>query len=343
MPITLDASTKPLEVDADDAVVIDVDEDSWLLARPDATTISLLPSVMRSSRDPMERAAVWNNLRSAFEIGGATPEDVLAVAVVAIPDETSDEPLSFNGWASSPSKMLLMEWLVAKVAPLAGDPRAALGALHQACLARATTADPGSTVQLAAFQGAIASCDTPEEVSSWLTGDVPEGIHADLSLRWRLLVRLAALGGTDRAALDRLLAEEPTATSRVDHARAVASLPDDEAKAWAWGRFTGAEDVPNYELQATGQGMWVPGQEHLTTPYVERFFADLPSTPSHRSGWVLADAACWFFPLTSQDPHTVRQAGRLAGDESLDLSLRRQLRVMADELERRLAVRAVPA
>ena len=209
VPITLDASTTPLEVDADDAVVIDVDEDSWLLARPDATTISLLPSVMRSSRDPMERAAVWNNLRSAFEIGGATPEDVLAVAVVAIPDETSDEPLSFNGWASSPSKMLLMEWLVAKVAPLAGDPRAARWALHQACLARATTADPGSTVQLAAFQGAIASCDTAEEVSSWLAGDVPEGIHADLSLRWRLLVQLAALGGTDRAALDRCLPRSP--------------------------------------------------------------------------------------------------------------------------------------
>ena len=187
-------------------------------------------------------------------------------------------------------------------------------------------------MQLAAFQGAIASCDTADEVSQWLTGDVPDGIDVDLSLRWRLLVQLAALGGTDRAALDRLLAEEPTATSRVDHARAVASLPDDAAKAWAWSRFTGAEDVPNYELQATGQGMWVPGQEHLTTPYVERFFADLPSTPSHRSGWVLADAACWFFPLTSRDPGTVRLADRLAGDESLDLSLRRQLRVMADEL-----------
>ncbi len=343
LPVVLDAPTTPLEVGEDEAVVIDVDETSWLLARPDATTISLLPSVMRSSRDPMERSAVWNNLRSAFELGGATPEDVLAVAVVAIPDETSDEPLSFNGWASSPSKMLLMEWLVSKVAPLAGDPRAAHEALHQACLARATTGEPGSTVQLAAFQGAIASCSSADEVSRWLAGGVPDGVDLDLSLRWRLLVQLAALGGTDRASLDSFLADEPTATSRVDHARAVASLPDDAAKAWAWGRFTGAEDVPNYELQATGQGMWLPGQEHLTTPYVERFFADLPTTTSHRSGWVLADAACWFFPITSGEPGTVHLAERLAGDESLDLSLRRQLRIMADELRRRLTARAVPA
>ncbi|WP_457206956.1 aminopeptidase N [Nocardioides sp. P5_C9_2] len=343
VPVTLSSEATPLDVGADEAVVIDVDESSWLLARPDATTISLLPSVMRSSRDPMERSAVWNNLRSAFELGGATAEDVLAVAVVTLPDETSDEPLSFNGWASSPSKMLLMEWLLTKVAPLATDPRAALEALHQACLARATTAEPQSTVQLAAFQGAVASCRSTEELGRWLGGTVPDGIDVDLSLRWRLLVRLAALGGTDRTTLDRFLAEQPTATSRVDHARAVASLPDDASKAWAWGRFTGVEDVPNYELQATGQGMWLPDQEHLTTPYVERFFTDLPQTPSHRTGWVLADAACWFFPITSRDPATVNRADRLSGDESLDLSLRRQLRVMADELRRRQDARSVPA
>jgi aminopeptidase N len=343
VPVVLDAATTPLEVGEDEAVVIDVGEDSWLLARPDATTVALLPSVMRSTTDPMERSAVWNNLRSAFELGGASPEEVLAVAAVTIPDETSDEPLSFNGWASSPSKMLLMEWLVSKVAPLAADPTEALEALHRACLARATTAEPGSTVQLAAFQGAVASCRSGEAVSRWLGGEVPDGVDVDLSLRWRLLVQQAALGATDRSSLDAALAQEPTATSRVDHARAVASLPDETAKAWAWGRFTGVEDVPNYELQATGQGMWVPGQEHLTAPYVDRYFDDLPSTTSHRSGWVLADAACWFFPLTSQDPATVDRATRLAEDESLDLSLRRQLRVMADELRRRLAARPGPA
>ncbi|KRF32386.1 aminopeptidase N [Nocardioides sp. Soil805] len=343
VPMTLDSEATALEAGEDDAVVIDVDENSWLVARPDATTISLLPSVIRSSRDPMERSAVWNNLRSAFEVGGATAEDVLAVAVVAIPDETSDEPLSFNGWASSPSTMLLMEWLLTKVAPLANDPRAALESLHQACLARATTAEARSTVQLAAFQGAVASCRSTDELERWLDGHVPDGVEVDLGLRWRLLVRLAALGGTDRRTLDRFLADEPTATSRVDHARAVASMPDDESKAWAWARFTGVEDVPNYELQATGQGMWLPDQEHLTTPYVDRFFADLPATPSHRTGWVLADAACWFFPITSRDPETVHRAARLADDGTLDLSLRRQLRVMADELQRRQDARRVSA
>ncbi|MCU1692971.1 MAG: hypothetical protein JWM64_2062, partial [Frankiales bacterium] len=73
----------------------------------------------------------------------------------------------------------------------------------------------------------------------------------------------------------------------------------------------GIEDVANYELQAAGQGMWQAGQEDLTEAYVDRFFTDLPGTAAHRSGWLLADAACWFFPLTSLDEETVARAEAL--------------------------------
>ena len=72
--------------------------------------------------------------------------------------------------------------------------------------------------------------------------------------------------------------QEPTGQSRVEHTRATASLPDEEAKAWAWQRFTGEVDVPNYELEAAGLGMWRVGQEHLTEPYVDRYFDELPDT-----------------------------------------------------------------
>ena len=104
----------------------------------------------------------------------------------------------------------------------------------------------------------------------------PTGSTLDLDLRWRVLVRLATLGAADRAELQAALDAEPTARSRVEHTRAIASLPDAEAKAWAWQRFTGEVDVPNYELEAAGLGMWRGGQEDLTAPYVERYFADLP-------------------------------------------------------------------
>jgi aminopeptidase N len=116
-------------------------------------------------------------------------------------------------------------------------------------------------------------------------------------------------------------------------------MPTAEAKAWAWSCFTGETDVANYELEAAGVGLWRGGQEAVTAPYVDRYFADLPGTVEVRSGWMLADAAQYFFPATSLDEETLGRAQALVADPSLDLSLRRRLSDEADDLERLLAVR----
>ena len=97
--------------------------------------------------------------------------------------------------------------------------------------------------------------------------------------------------------------------------------------------------MPNYELEACGLGMWRVGQDDVLAPYVDRYFADLPGTVEVRSGWLLADAAGDFFPLTSVHQETVDRARALAADEGLERSIRRRLVDQADELERRLAVR----
>ena len=338
--VTLTGEPTVVTVAADEAVVLDVDETSWLAAQLDQATLSRLPALMPRLSDHTLRAAVWNNVRSSLEAGTATAADVIALAAAAIPGETSDEPLSFNARATDPSKMLLAEWLITKVAPLTDDPTASLDALHVACLTRATTAKAGSTVQHAAFQAAIETAVSAHDLDRWLAGDLPPGVSIDLSLRWRLLIRLASLGEINRSTLDQQLADEPTAITQVEHARAVASLPTPEAKAWAWDRFLGVEEAPSYELQSAGQGMWRPGQESLTDAYVDRFFTDLPRTATVRSGWLLADVACWFFPLTSLTEATVARADELACDQSLDPSLRRQLTLMADEVRRRIAVRS---
>ncbi|MCP6167387.1 hypothetical protein NL404_27560, partial [Klebsiella pneumoniae] len=81
----------------------------------------------------------------------------------------------------------------------------------------------------------------PALLRGWLLGrDLPDGLEPDLELRWRIWVRLAVLGETDREELDAALAAEPTAVSRVEHTRAVASMPTVEAKEFALERFTGA-------------------------------------------------------------------------------------------------------
>ena len=331
--LTVDSPETPLAVGAA-PVVLDPYEDTWAMVRPDPATMGALSALLPATDDTRLRAGIWNNVRSGFHNAAIDPADVLDLVEAGLPVEDSDDALFYT-----------LPWVVAKVVPLATDPGGALRRVHDAAAAKVGSAPAGSTLQLAAFQAAVSSATDPGGLRSWLAGRVlPEGIELDLDLRWRILVQLAVLGETDREELQGALDAEPTARSRVEHTRAVASLPDAEATAWAWPRFVGEVDVPPYELEAAGNGLWRSGQEHLTEPYVERYFTDLPATVGTRSGWVLADAAGWFFPSTSLTEETLARATALAGEEGLDLSIRRRLVDLADELAHRLAVRrAFPA
>jgi aminopeptidase N len=232
-----------------------------------------------------------------------------------------------------------MAWVYGWVVPLQPDPGAALAQLHEAARGKLEAAAPTSEEQLAAFRAAIATASDVGLLTAWRDGeDLPEGIPLDVNLRWRVLVRLATLGAVDRAELDRHLAAEPGAVAKIQHAGARASLPDADAKAWAWSCFTGEVNLPNYELEAVGLGFWRGGQEELTAAYVKRYFADLPDTVKVRSGWVLADAAEHFFPRTSMTQETLDRAEALIADADLDLSIRRRLVDEADTLQRKLAV-----
>jgi aminopeptidase N len=327
-PLTVTGPETAYDVSDGAAVVLDPYEDTWALVQPDPATVAALHALLPRTEDALLRAGVWNNVRSAFHNAAIDPAEVLDLLVAGLPVEDSDDALFYT-----------MPWVLTKVVPLTADPEAATARVHRATLAKVESSPPGSTVQLAAFQTAVSSGDAGV-VRGWLEGRaLPAGIEVDLDLRWRMLVRLAVLGATDRAELQAVLDAEPTARSRVEHTRAVASLPDSEAKAWAWDRFTGVVDVPNYELEAAGTGMWRPSQAELLAPYVDRYFTEVAATAAARSGWVLADAAGWFFPTTSETPATLARAQALLGQEDFDLSMRRRVVDLTDELERRIAIR----
>jgi len=297
---------------------------------PDAGTVARLKTLLPAVEDDALRAGIWNNVRSAFHVGELSAADVVDLVVASPPVESTED-----------SKRRLAAWLLGDVLALA--PAGSLQRMHAAALAKVGTTPAGSEHQLAALRMAISTSTDPTELRGWLA-TTPDGIDLDVDLRWRVLVRLAALGATDAAELDAALAEEPDAVSRVEHMRARVSLPTAEAKERAWSVFTGTLDVANYELEAAGLGMWRGGQEELLAPYVDRYFDDLPATLAVRSGWVLADATEFFFPVTSLSESTLSRARALAADESLDLSVRRRLADCADDLARKLASRqAFPA
>ncbi|MCY7395003.1 MAG: aminopeptidase N [Nocardioides sp.] len=308
------------------AVLVDPRLDTWAATVLDEVTVAALPRLLPGVADPLVRAGIWNSLRTTLHHAATSPAAVLAVVEAALPVEDTVD-----------ARRHTMPWVYSHVVGL-GPPEAA-ARLPAAAPPRLTALPAGSELQLAAYRIAVATAPDPALLRAWLEGrDVPHGIDLDADLRWRLLSRLAALGAVDRDTLDRALADEPTAAAQVEHTRAVVSLPTAEAKAWAWARFTGEVDVPNYELEAAGLGFWHSSQEALTEPYVGRFFDELPGTAQVRSGWTLAEAVEHWFPHTSLTRETLARTRTLAADETVVLSVRRRLADQADDLARKLAV-----
>jgi len=318
---TFDAGDRP--------VLLDPFDDTWAVLMPDQVTVDGLKTLLPDVADPLLRAGIWNNLRSAFHNAAVDPDDVLDVAEASIPIEDTEDTLLRTMW-----------WLRGSVVPLTSDPVRSTARLHEAARRRTAAERPGSEEQLAAFRALVATSADVGELTAWRDDeDLPEGISLDLDLRWRALLRLAILGATSPDELDRQLAADPTAVAQVHHTCAMASMPTAAAKEYAWARFTGEVDVPNYDLEAAGRGMWRWGQEELTEPYVERYFDELPGTVQVRAGWMLAEAAEFFFPSTSLTEETLARAQALIADGSVDLSMRRRLVDEADQLERMLNVK----
>ena len=318
----------PVPVPDGDAVLIDPWEDSWAACLADKTTLALLPDLVTRTEDPMLRAGIWNSVRSGFHHAEVDPAAVVDLAEAWLPVETQDAGLTYT-----------TPWLLRSAVSLSSDPESSAARLHRAALSAARAHEAGSTLQLGSMQTTVATAADEQLLRGWLAGrDLPDGLEMDLELRWRIWVRLAVLGVTDRAELDAALDEEPTAVSRVEHTRAVVSLPTVEAKEFAFERFTGAVSVANYELRAAGLGMWREGQEELLAPYVERYAAELPTAARAHSGWVQADVAEDFFPACMVSDEAMALLAPLRTSDDLPAPVRRRVTDAVDELERRRAV-----
>ncbi|WP_370289179.1 aminopeptidase N [Nocardioides sp.] len=324
-PLVVDDTTTAFAA-GDSAVLLDATESTWALTPPDALTMALLPRLAGAMDDPQLVATMWNSVRLALFDAAVRPAQVADLLVAAPPvADTADGVRS------------LLPWAIEVALPLCPD--GTTERFHAALRAAADHAPAGSEVRLAAFRAVVLTATEVEELERWAAGGgLPDGIEADVDLRWKARRRLAEIGGTDRAALDAALADAPSGTATVAHARAVASLPTTEAKEFAWARALGEVRVPNYELAAAGAGMWRPDQLALTAPYAEAYvqrFSDL--VEAHR-GWVQATAVEAFFPITHVDAATLGATRHLLTAD-LAGAVRRPLADRVDELARRLAVR----
>ena len=329
-PVRLDADAVAVAVPAGPAVP-DPHAETWAVTLLDAETTAALPEVLPATTDPLVRASIWCSVRNAFQHALISPDAVLDLVEVALPAEDTDDGVGQTlGWAV---------WDVApgrrrpgrRPRPRARRRRAvrrrrpspAAASSSPRCRSRSPppttrpccgtgwprgTRSPTASSSTSSCAGG-SCCGWPSSAASTATSSPP---------RWP---------------------RRPPRCRRSSTRRPLAALPDAEAKAWAWERFTGEVEVPNYELEAIGLGLWQVGQERLTDPYVARYFDEVLATTEVRSSQMLAVATNIFYPRWSATEDTVARAHALLGRDDVDSTIRRELVDETWDLERRLAIR----
>ncbi|OYO08192.1 aminopeptidase N [Enemella evansiae] len=328
--VTATSEETPLEL-PDGFWVPDAGDETWARIRPSAPVEQWPP--LAAVTDPMLRVVLWNSLRDQVRAAEVDP----AVALDVVTGQLADEPDDVVVTA-------ILAWAHGVLAGPYAAPADRAPRLHRlAELAQRLLdgAAPGSDRQLVAWRGLLRCTDDVAQLAAWLDGaPPPPGLELDAELRWAAVWRLATLAAGE-SALDRARAAiaeayrlDRSASGRVHRARALASLPDPEAKEEAFWQLMRPSQLSAYELYATAEGFFAPEQAELTEPYVQRFFAGINSTAAFRRGWSLSRLALQAFPASASRRATLELAEQTLATEDLDPRLRRPLLEATDQLRR---------
>ena len=197
-----------------------------------------------------------------------------------------------------------------------------------ACL-EGLAAGPDPEMATALRIGVARTSRDPGLLVGWLADDLDPG------LRWRVLRRLAELGGADREAIEEERVRDGSGSADLAAATALAARPTPEAKAEAWAAMTEDAEVSNRRYAALAEGLWSPEQADLGAPYVATYLETSPAMAARR-GPGFANVVGSSFPRQWLDDGQLDLLrASLAGD--VPTVLRRQ---WEDELDDRRPTRA---
>ncbi|WP_433376326.1 aminopeptidase N [Actinoplanes sp. CA-142083] len=299
--------------------------------RLDEASTAAVPSVLPLIGDSLARAVLWASTLDAVVDGEQPVAELVTLVLAALPVET--EVVIVEDVLRA-TRSLVDRYSTAETRP------AALELVAQAADRLLAVSEPGGSRQLAAARGLIGATVETTRLQDWLAGTgVPEGLAIDADLRWLILYRLVVLGAAGRAEIDAEFERDRSATGEQWVARCRAAVPDADAKAAAWAAIVEDVSLSNRLVEMTASGFWQPEQLGLLTPYVARYFADMPSMMRLRSGMSAERTVGLAYPDVVVDPETRRLAAELLAHEDLDPILRRVVQDMDDDMRKALVAR----
>ncbi|AGZ39831.1 aminopeptidase N [Actinoplanes friuliensis] len=316
---------------AADLLLINDGDLTYAKVRLDEASAAAVPMILPLLDDSLARALVWSATLDAVEDGERPVAELVTLVLAALPVEREVVLVE---------DVLRMTRVLVDRYPTPETRPAALELLAQASDRLVAASEPGSSRRLAGVRGLVGTSVDTARLRGWLDGEgVPEGVLVDDDLRWLILYRLVVLGAAGPEDIEATLAADRSAAGEQQAARCRAALPDPEAKARAWDLIINDTTSSNRILEATAHGFWQPEQLALVTPYVERYFAEMPGMLRRRTGMSGERIAAQAYPSLVVTPETRRHAAELLATPDLSSILRRVVTDGDDDVRRALRAR----
>jgi aminopeptidase N len=296
------------------------------------STVAALPTQLAQIPDAQARAVVWSSLIDGVHGATASPEAFLDVFDAAWPHETNSSILTR---VAAYAEHRVVPYFVPR-----DKQDAAVGRLNRAGVGLLERAATGTTESLAAARLVAGTSDDETLLRAWADGKgLPAGLEDDGDFRWIVVRNLASRGLIGAAQVDAFRAKDDTLQGGLNALMCRASLPDADAKAWAWEQLTTRQGRSNYEMVHLARGFWVAPDDALVEDYVPRYFTDVPAM----SDWVGEDALSRVvlvaFPRVFTD-ETARLSAETIARDDLTPAVHRSLVDADAELREALASRA---
>ncbi|MGW4895458.1 aminopeptidase N [Kitasatospora sp. NPDC004240] len=316
-------------------VLLNDDDLSYAKVRLDEDSLAAVTEHLGAFTDSLPRALCWASAWDMTRDGELATRDYLALALSGLARETDigvvqsvhrQVKLALDAYADPNwREQGLARWAeAAEEALRAAEP----GSDHQLAWARALASVARTDGQLGLLAGLL---DGTAEI---------KGLAVDTELRWTLLVRLAATGRADEAAIAAELARDNTAAGQEHAATCRAARPTAEAKAQAWASVVESDKLTNYVQEAVIAGFQQADQRELLAPYTAKYFAAVKGVWESRSHEISQQIIVGLYPAFQVEQATLDATDAWLESAQPAPALRRQVIESRAGVERALKAQA---
>ena len=342
---------------APDLVVVNDEDLTYAVVRPDDASLACLTTSLSSLRDPMARSLAWSMLHNL--VRDAVIDAALFVQSVLAHADDDTEPSTLTAllnqalrvacrYADPHMRRALLERLLADDSTESSKEKEPT-VLHGGW-GRLRAAAPGSDAQIvrarawleaagqARLLGEARSTQMAARVREILGGALP-GLELDADMRWRAMTALARLDAVSTDELDAERKGDPTASGITHHLRASTSMPRQDLKAEVFDRLLTETALSNEHIDALVAGFGVDAHRDLTAAFTSRYLQELQGLWSGRGQEIATRLVVGLFPACGDESDAQLVEDWLAKHPEAPSALRRLILKSLDDLRRALTAR----